>query len=73
MNEFCFLEIHNLMYVAFPFQVEASLSQDDYGRDLASVQNLIKKHQLVEADITAHEVGSYYLFLSIVVVVVFFL
>lgn len=57
MNEFCFPEIHHLMYVAFPFQVEASLSHDDYGRDLASVQNLIKKHQLVEADITAHEVG----------------
>lgn len=36
-------------------EVEASLSHDDYGRDLASVQNLIKKHQLVEADIAAHE------------------
>ncbi|CAH3114647.1 unnamed protein product [Porites lobata] len=36
-------------------EVEASLSQDDYGRDLASVQNLMKKHQLVEADIAAHE------------------
>lgn len=36
--------------------MEASLSHDDYGRDLASVQNLIKKHQLVEADIAAHEV-----------------
>lgn len=40
----------------FLFKVEASLSQDDYGRDLASVQNLIKRHQLVEADIAAHEV-----------------
>ena len=30
---------------------------DDYGRDLASVQNLNKKHQLVEADIAAHEVS----------------
>lgn len=39
------------------FKVEASLSHDDYGRDLASVQNLMKKHQLVEADITAHEVS----------------
>ncbi|XP_048586984.1 spectrin alpha chain, non-erythrocytic 1 isoform X2 [Nematostella vectensis] len=36
-------------------EVEASLSSDDFGRDLASVQNLIKKHQLVEADIAAHE------------------
>lgn len=36
-------------------EVEASLSHDDHGRDLASVQNLIKKHQLVEADIAAHE------------------
>ncbi|KXJ20343.1 Spectrin alpha chain, non-erythrocytic 1 [Exaiptasia diaphana] len=36
-------------------EVENSLSSDDYGRDLASVQNLIKKHQLVEADIAAHE------------------
>ena len=45
------------MHVTFTFQVEASLSHDDYGRDLASVQNLIKKHQLVEADIAAHEVG----------------
>ncbi|XP_074621265.1 spectrin alpha chain, non-erythrocytic 1-like [Acropora palmata] len=36
-------------------EVDASLSHDDFGRDLASVQNLMKKHQLVEADITAHE------------------
>lgn len=39
-------------------KVDASLSHDDFGRDLASVQNLMKKHQLVEADITAHEVSS---------------
>ena len=50
---------HQVTYepVILLFQVEASLSQDDYGRDLASVQNLMKKHQLVEADIAAHEVS----------------
>ncbi|XP_077987102.1 spectrin alpha chain, non-erythrocytic 1-like isoform X2 [Glandiceps talaboti] len=36
-------------------EVEAALSSEDYGRDLTSVQNLIKKHQLLEADIAAHE------------------
>lgn len=36
-------------------QVESLLMSEDSGKDLASVQNLIKKHQLVEADITAHE------------------
>lgn len=33
------------------------LASEDYGKDLASVQNLLKKQQLLEADITAHEVG----------------
>ena len=28
---------------------------DDSGKDLASVQNLTKKHQLLEADILSHE------------------
>lgn len=32
------------------------MSSDDYGKDLASVQNLLKKHQLAEADIAVHEV-----------------
>ncbi|XP_070531768.1 spectrin alpha chain, non-erythrocytic 1-like isoform X3 [Ptychodera flava] len=36
-------------------EVEAALASEDYGRDLTSVQNLIKKHQLLEADIAAHE------------------
>ncbi|XP_013775722.1 spectrin alpha chain-like isoform X2 [Limulus polyphemus] len=36
-------------------EVESLLKSEDSGKDLASVQNLIKKHQLVEADITAHE------------------
>ncbi len=35
--------------------VENQLQNDDYGRDLASVQNLLKKHQLIEADVLAHE------------------
>jgi spectrin alpha len=35
-------------------EVESLLTSMDYGKDLASVQNLIKKHQLVEADIEAH-------------------
>ncbi|GAB6021924.1 hypothetical protein CHUAL_006087 [Chamberlinius hualienensis] len=36
-------------------EVESLLTSEDSGKDLASVQNLIKKHQLVEADILAHE------------------
>lgn len=35
-------------------EVETLLSSDDYGRDLASIENLLKKHQLIEADIAAH-------------------
>ena len=31
------------------------LETEDYGKDLATVQNLNKKHQLLEADINAHE------------------
>lgn len=61
-NEYIFLFFKNIrsaiwFFFSFTIKVEASLSQDDYGRDLASVQNLIKKHQLVEADIAAHEVS----------------
>ena len=37
-------------------QVEHMLETEDYGKDLATVQNLVKKHQLLEADIDAHEV-----------------
>lgn len=36
-------------------EVESLLTTEDSGKDLASVQNLMKKHQLVEADIQAHE------------------
>lgn len=36
-------------------EVESLLNTDDAGKDLASVQNLMKKHQLVEADIVSHE------------------
>lgn len=32
------------------------LASEEYGKDLASVQNLLKKHQLLEADVAAHEV-----------------
>ena len=39
-------------------EVEHMLDTDDYGKDLATVQNLSKKHQLLEADIKAHEVKS---------------
>ena len=34
--------------------VENQLQNEEYGRDLASVQNLLKKHQLIEADIQSH-------------------
>ena len=37
-------------------QVEQMLSTEDHGKDLASVTNLLKKHQLMEADIAAHDV-----------------
>ncbi|XP_060810568.1 spectrin alpha chain [Amyelois transitella] len=36
-------------------EVETLLTSEDSGKDLASVQNLMKKHDLVEADIAAHE------------------
>ena len=36
-------------------EVESLLTSEDAGKDLASVQNLMKKQQLVEADINAHE------------------
>ena len=36
-------------------EVESLLTSEDAGKDLSSVQNLMKKHQLVEADIHAHE------------------
>ena len=39
-------------------QVEAQVSSEDVGHDLAAVQSMLKKHHLLEADITAHEVGG---------------
>ena len=36
--------------------VEAQLSSSDTGRDLGGAQTLLKKQQLLEADITAHQV-----------------
>ncbi|XP_072386610.1 spectrin alpha chain isoform X2 [Diabrotica undecimpunctata] len=36
-------------------EVESLLTSEDAGKDLTSVQNLIKKHQLVEADIQHHD------------------
>ncbi|KAJ8038539.1 Spectrin alpha chain, non-erythrocytic 1 [Holothuria leucospilota] len=36
-------------------EMENTLASEDIGRDLASVQNLLKKHALVEDDVKAHE------------------
>ena len=36
-------------------QVESLMTAEDAGKDLASVQDLMKKHDLVENDIAAHE------------------
>ncbi|XP_058129165.1 spectrin beta chain, non-erythrocytic 1 [Anopheles coustani] len=35
-------------------EVESQLSSEDYGRDLASVNNLLKKHDMLEADVAHH-------------------
>lgn len=40
------------------YEVEGHLASDDYGKDLTSVQNLQKKHALLEADVAAHQVGA---------------
>lgn len=48
--------------------MESLLTSEDSGKDLTSVQNLMKKHQLVEADIHAHEDrinGNFFPFLSL--------
>lgn len=31
------------------------LEAEDYGKDLATVQNLVQKHKLLEADISTHD------------------
>jgi len=36
-------------------EVEHMLDTEDYGKDLATVQNLSKKHALLEADVRAHD------------------
>ncbi|CAI4227013.1 unnamed protein product [Auanema sp. JU1783] len=36
-------------------EVEILLQSEDFGKDLASIENLLKKHQLLEADISAHQ------------------
>jgi len=35
-------------------EVEGQLLSEDYGKDLTSVQNLQKKHALLEADVASH-------------------
>ena len=35
--------------------VENQLKNEEYGKDLAGAQNSLKKHQLIEADVLAHE------------------
>lgn len=35
-------------------ETEAHLSSEDYGKDLASVNNLLKKHELLEIDVKHH-------------------
>lgn len=35
-------------------EIESHLSSEDYGKDLASVNNLIKKHSVLEADVSHH-------------------
>ncbi|MFH4975655.1 hypothetical protein AB6A40_002364 [Gnathostoma spinigerum] len=35
-------------------EIEGLLASEDYGKDLASIENLLKKHQLLEADIASH-------------------
>lgn len=37
-------------------EVEAQLLSEDYGKDLTSVQNLQKKHALLDADINSRQV-----------------
>ena len=36
-------------------EIEGQLLSEDYGKDLTSVQNLQKKHGLMEADVGAHQ------------------
>lgn len=45
------------------YEVEGHLASDDYGKDLTSVQNLQKKHALLEADVAAHQVSYFHVHL----------
>ena len=36
-------------------EIEGQLQSEDFGKDLTSVQNLLKKHALVEADVNSHQ------------------
>jgi spectrin alpha len=36
-------------------EIEAQLGSEDYGKDLMSVQNLLKKQQLLETDVMSHQ------------------
>ena len=36
--------------------IEGQLMSEDYGKDLVSVQNLQKKHDMVENDVSTHNV-----------------
>ena len=36
-------------------EIEGQLGSEDYGRDLTSVQNLLKKQALLEADVLSHQ------------------
>ncbi|XP_074654192.1 spectrin alpha chain-like [Tubulanus polymorphus] len=36
-------------------EAEHMLESEDYGKDLSSVQHLLKKHQIIEAEVEAHE------------------
>ena len=46
----------NVLIIEEIFQIENQLTNDDVGRDLTSVQNMLKKQQLLENDIANHEV-----------------
>lgn len=41
--------------------IEGQLMSEDYGKDLTSVQNLLKKHDMVESDVTTHNVRLIFL------------
>lgn len=44
--------------ISLYFQAETLLAMKDQARDLASAGNLLKKHQLLETEMSAREVGG---------------